>query len=279
MRKNIKILSLLFIYSVFYTNCVFAEIDCHEKATAVEKTYFQNNYARQISSQKIDSLDAGKQKEAKIRNSCFSASIDWHYLCEYMKCRNFLDTDEGPDGTTLSQLCTWKDMDCFSEDIEKVFSVLRDSHDFLFDLAFADMNEITKSIKNNEETTIQIDLDNSRCYKTDTNGDTVWHAFAKNKKLYWWDSTCVSYLRDTHLNELAEAMYKTKNKDGKTALQIMLDWDSNTNLLSALSEVYGEKGGRKACDELASDISNTNGIDISQVKPLINRCYIFAYRK
>lgn len=273
----IKKCYIALICSIFYSNFVFAETECGQKANTISNTYFQQNKTKQISN--FDNLSAAKQKEAKIRNLCFGASIDWHFFCEYAKCRNIPKTEKIDTGISISQMCSWADMDCFSSDIEKVFSVMQDSHDALFGLTYDDMDTINNSIIKKEQTMFQVDFDFSRCYKTDSNDDTVWHAFARSKQNLDWSSICASYLRDTHLKELSESMYKTKNKNGKTALQETIEWNKNTNLLQSISEIYGEKGGRKACDELAYDISTTNSIDISQAKSLIHRCYIFADRK
>lgn len=249
----------------------------NEEGHKAHDYYFNTNYDKQIGTEEFRSLNAQKQREAKTRNLCFGASLSWHTFCAWSKCA---DTKKQILGHTLQEYCEWSNIDCFSADIEKIVSALQDSNDAIYEMVFTDMNKVTNNIANDKAQLGIIDTDNSVCYRTDDNGNTIWHAFSINHKdPDSWISLCASLLKDTEFKQLSDAVYKTKNKNGKTALQETIEWNKNTRLLSILSEVYGEKGGRKACDELASDISTTNSIDISQAKSLIHSCYIFADRK
>ena len=82
---------------------------------------------------------------------------------------------------------------------------------------------------------------------------------------------CISFLKNDTFTELKEAIYKTKNKDGKTALQEIMNKSIPFALLEVLSWYY--KQNKLDCNELAREISVYNDIPIDDAKDLIRQCF------
>lgn len=251
---------LIFLFGVQY-NCFADAVDCLKSvADSEHNNYFEKNKDKQISGEKFEQLDENGQREAKIRNICFGESILWHELCAFKKCE--------PHLVELDEYCTLANIDCFTDDINTIFSTLQQNHSDYLGLFFADMNDVTNDISNGNLDIAVIDTDNSVCYRTDNNGDTIWHVFIKNNKDIWtWANLCVS-VNDNGFDMLSTALYKTKNKEMKTAVQYAIDSKNPDNLFVFLS-AYAKQEKKDYCNFLPQDISTTNNVDLKKVKTLL----------
>ena len=240
------------------------------KAATDDHSYQEQNYHKQISDDEYKRLDEQGKREARIRNLCFGASVSWHTFCAWSKCHND-GVSRSIKGITLEQYCKWSDTDCFTENVDVIFSVLQESNEFAFRLFFSDtdINNITSDILNGKTiNTVIIDIDKSVCYKTDNNGDTVWHAFARSNRDAWsFANLCVS-LNENPLDMFINAVSKTKNKKGRTAVQEAIDSSNPENIFGFLS-AYARQEKKDYCNSLPQDISKTNNIDLKKVKTLL----------
>ncbi len=238
--------------------------------------YWYTNANRQITD--FSQLDEQGKREARIRNLCFGATLSWVGFCsiyEYCKlCENGvcekLPSDKKFGTYTFNEYCTLSKTDCFTESVDKIFKLLQNSNDPVFSRFYPDMNNVTKAIANGNEDISYIDTDKSICYKTDDNGDTVWHAFVRNNRDIWsWADLCVS-LNDNPFDMLTKALYKTPNKKGKTALQEAL-YSTNPNNLFGFFLAYANQEGKKNCTVLIKDIQSYNReINITKLKSALN---------
>ena len=234
--------------------------------------YFNTNKDKQIGTEEFRNLTPKEQREAKIRNLCFGASTSWHTFCAWKNC---IDSNKKIFRHTLNEYCNWAKLDCFTDDIENIVSVMHDSDDYVFKMFFSDMNDVTADIANGKAQIAYLDTDNAICYKTDDNGDTIWHAFIKNNKDHqsWWNQ-CLSFLKNSNLEKLLEATYKTKNKNGRTAVQEAMEKGGKSKaqyLLQTMSGYYKQE--KLNCGDLAHDISSANNISFDDAKKLIQQCY------
>lgn len=260
-----KILFVLLGFFICQPNAFADKLqDCLNAAH--NNDYFEQNKHRQIGGAEWDKLDEQGKKEARIRNLCFGASIDWHAFCGWAKCD---ESNVEIWGHTLSEYCEYAKTDCFTADIDTVFAVLQDSGDYVFNMFMPSMNNITQEIANGDEQISYIDTDKTVCYRTDDNGDTVWHVFVRNNKsITGWANLCVS-VNDGGFDMIKRALYKTKNNKGRTAVQDAIDSKNPDNLFGFLT-MYAKQQDKNYCKSLPQEISKTNGISLQKVQSLLN---------
>jgi hypothetical protein len=164
-------------------------------------------------------------------------------------------------------------MDCFTDDINKIFDTLQESNDFIFKSFFRDMNEVNKAINNGKFSITFIDTDSSICYRTDDNDDTIWHVLIRNfnKDISLYEGMCFEYLKESDELNLVKAITKIKNKNGKTAVQEAIKKENTEDLLEYISYYFKDRGLN--CDKFADYISTANDISIDKAKQLIRACY------
>ena len=290
-----KRILLIFVGVFLYSNHGFAYPDCSRVDKAVLEKYdynvFQeNNSHRQISGDAFRSLDEQGKREAKLRNLCFGASVLWHYWCGWSfcedcegegrkkKCRSVEQNETVLVGSSLTygDYCTWAEMDCFTEDIDKIYEVLRKETDYATKLFMdaMDMNRLVKSILDGTENIYAIDAEKSVCYRTDDNGDTVWHAFARSHRdAFDWEELCASVIKDGDpFDFLSFALYKTKNNNGKTAVQEAIDSGTPDSIFGFFWMYARQERPFEWSDGfIARDIAQTNNLDLATVKKLM-RC-------
>lgn len=260
---------------IFGDTC-FANIDCPSNYKDDYNVYYNNNFNKQVDETEFKKLDNLGKREAKIRNLCFVASLNWHAFCAFTKCNNCdngksctaLSEDHKILGHSLKEMCNYAKIDCFTEDIDKIFSALQESGDTAFNMLMANMNDITSAIKDNKEQIVVIDSDKTVCYRVDDNGDTIWHVFVRSNKDIWnWANICVSR-NENPFDMITKALYQTKNKNGKTAVQEAFATSKPENLFNFLSS-YAQQEQKGYCRSMPQDISNTNGLDLKKVKSLL----------
>ena len=279
-----KKILFIFIGILLCGNNCFA-LDCSRadpKVLEMYDNFFNDNKDKQISGDAFKQLDEQGKREAKLRNLCFGASVDWHYWCGYSYCErcegegrkrkcNPVDKDMVfIHDHTFNEFCALAEIDCFTEDIDKIYEILQKETDPFTQMFLFDMNRVVNDILNGKAELAIIDINKQVCYETDDNGDTVWHAFARSKYDSWgWQDLCVSVNKQIDPFEmLATALYKTKNNKGRTAVQDAIDSGTPSSIFGFFW-MYARQERENYCDFLPQDISQTNNIDIAIVKSLL----------
>ena len=273
-----NIIFIFFCILICCNNC-FARIDCPTSYKDAYYDYWETNKDKQINGDDFNRLDDQGKREAKIRNLCFAAALSWHGFCAFKNCNTCEDgktctpvsEDDKVFGHSLQDMCNYSKIDCFTEDIDTIFAVLQETGDDTFKMFVSDVdiNNVTRDILNGETiNTSIIDIDKSVCYKTDKNGDTVWHAFARSNRDMWgFANLCVS-LNENPLDMLTRALYKTRNNKGKTAVQEAINSTNPDNLFGFLS-AYAKQEKKDYCKSMPQEISTTNNIDLKKIKSLL----------
>lgn len=266
MKKIMILFSVFFGLFVMYSGN--ADM-CYNSANMASKKYKKANWEKQIDTSKIS--DETQKRNAKIRDLCFFASVEWHLFCDWAKCLKRPD-DEKFIYYTVKDVCRYKEIDCFNDDVDNIFNVLRESQDALFSIVFSDMDDVVKSVYENNEQVGLIDVDQTVCYRTNSNGETIWHAFAKtNKNINSFAALCVSRLQEDGAEILYNSILEQPDKDGKTVAKISIDSGKPEYVFDFVGDYAKEVG--EDCSMLEDRLSESAGIDKDKARSVLKKCY------
>ena len=129
------------VLTVLNSSVCFADADCIKKAQSAKEIRAQLNKNDQIKLNKLENLEFEQFREASIRDYCFKTSLGWIFYCEQAKCENMLES-ESIAGADVSDICSWAQIDCFSEELEKIIDVLENYAGIIFSLFESDINNV-----------------------------------------------------------------------------------------------------------------------------------------
>lgn len=276
-----KKIPFIFLSILMYNNYGFCagRLVCQkEERKQMRDEYWYANANKQIYTEQFNQLDEQGKREARIRNLCFGATLSWVGFCsiyEYCKlCENGecipIPKKEKFGGKTFEEYCNLAKTDCFGGNINDIFSLMERSNDSVYKMFNPNINDIVKNLSDGKNVEISvIDTDNSVCYRTDDNGDTIWHALIRShhNDTWSWADLCASYLK---FDKFSNALYNVKNKKGVSAFKEVLNSNDTSNQLFYFLSSYARQEGINYND-FVKKIATANNVSISDVQKIIKR--------
>lgn len=251
-------------------SCYADKTGCFKPAVQAKNKYFNTTYQTQTNENQRRNSD--NTSELRTRNLCLNNFMTLHLNCAFYKCMqdSFIPLFTNRN-LTGEQICGFIDsVDCLNDSMSDINKFLRDAGDTTTDMFLFDMDKLIVNIKSDNASLSYIDTNKEVCYSTDSNGDTVWHAFVEteNSSFNSWFSLCVSLLNSDQKQYLYNAILFTENKLGETAIQSA--YKNHRGYYSKKFRLIGQsfKELNIDCQPYVDSVSEQSGIRKLDLDPL-----------